>query len=80
MFKVYVLESINFDWIYVGMTTDIERRLHDHNAGYNKSTKAKAPYLLLFAEDYLDSITARNREKYLKTTVGKRYIRKTYIK
>ncbi len=80
MYKVYVIKSINFDWIYVGMTTDIERRLHDHNVGYNKSTKAKAPYSLLFVEEYPDSSSARNREKYLKTTVGKRFIRKNFVK
>lgn len=61
------------------MTTDIERRLHDHNAGYNKSTKAKAPYTLLFVEEYPDSLSARSREKYLKSTSGKRFIRKTYL-
>ena len=80
MYKVYVIKSINFDWIYVGMTTDIERRLHDHNLGYNKSTKAKAPYSVLFVEEYPDSLSARNREKYLKTTVGKRFIRKNFVK
>lgn len=80
MYKVYVIKSINFDWIYVGMTKDIDRRLHDYNARYNKSTKAKAPYFLLFFEEYPDSLSARNREKYLKTTAGKRFIRKNFVK
>ena len=80
MYKVYALKSIANEWIYVGMTTDIDRRVRDHNSGYNRSTKSKAPFLILFIEEYSDSISAREREKYLKTTSGKRYIRKQFVK
>jgi putative endonuclease len=43
MYFVYTIKSQKKDWIYVGMTDHIERRLPQHNAGFNKSTK---PYVL----------------------------------
>ncbi len=80
MFTVYVLKSKNADWFYVGMTSDFERRLSDHNRGYNLSTKAKAPFILLFTELYNSSSEARNREKFLKNASGKRFIRDFFKK
>ncbi|MFN8319177.1 MAG: GIY-YIG nuclease family protein [Saprospiraceae bacterium] len=75
MFTVYVLKSTSADWFYVGMTTDFGRRLSDHNRGYNLSTKAKAPFIVIFTELYNTSIEARNREKFLKNASGKIFIR-----
>ncbi|HMT00334.1 MAG TPA: GIY-YIG nuclease family protein [Saprospiraceae bacterium] len=80
MYTVYVLKSKNADWFYIGMTTDFERRLADHNRGYNLSTKAKAPFILIFTELYSTSIEARNREKFLKNASGKRFIRDYFKK
>ncbi len=78
MFTVYVLKSINADWFYVGMTSNFERRLSDHNRGYNLSTKAKAPFIVIFTEFYHTSTEARKREKYLKNASGKRVIREYF--
>ncbi|NOX66408.1 MAG: GIY-YIG nuclease family protein [Chlorobi bacterium] len=47
MFTVYVIESINFNFRYVGFTSNLFRRLHNHNHGYNKSTKHYKPYKLI---------------------------------
>ncbi|MBK8722715.1 MAG: GIY-YIG nuclease family protein [Saprospiraceae bacterium] len=33
MFYVYVLKSCLKNWFYVGMTSDINRRISDHNKG-----------------------------------------------
>jgi putative endonuclease len=56
-------------------TSDFERRLSDHNRGYNLSTKAKAPFIVIFTELYNTSLEARGREKFLKNASGKRFIR-----
>ena len=45
MYTVYVLKSVSADWFYVGMTSDFDRRLSDHNSGYNLSTKVKTHLL-----------------------------------
>ena len=80
MFTVYVLKSVSADWFYVGMTTDFDRRLSDHNRGYNLSTKSKAPFIVIFTEVYNTSLEARNREKFLKNASGKRFIRNYFDK
>ena len=57
------------------MTSDINRRIADHNKGYNRSTKPYAPFELVFIEEYQNSLDARNREKYLKSGIGKEFLK-----
>jgi len=52
MFYVYAIQSLKINYLYVGMTNNIERRLHEHNNGENKSTKAYIPFKLIFKEEY----------------------------
>ena len=75
MYYVYVIESINFKRRYIGFTSNIENRLKQHNSGKTRSTKAYKPWKLLFFEEFKDKIDAINREKYLKSGVGREYIR-----
>jgi len=63
------------EWVYIGMTSDIERRIVEHNSGKNKGTKPYAPFKLVYTEDHPDRISARKREKYLKTASGKRWLK-----
>ena len=73
MFIVYILYSKNHDRYYVGMTSDIQQRLKDHNSGNNKSTKPYRPWVVLHKEIFQNRIDARSREKYLKTAAGRRW-------
>jgi len=79
MYFVYAIQSRVKDWIYVGISSDIERRLSEHNHGHNKSTKPYRPYRLIFQEEQADRPSAREREKYLKSTSGKRWLRKNFV-
>ena len=54
------------------MTTDLKRRLNEHNNRENVSTKAYAPWRLVFYEAYNNEIDASRRERYFKTTQGRR--------
>ena len=78
-FFVYVIASekrgLRF---YVGMTQDTERRLKEHNAGKTKSTKGYCPWILFLTESYDTRAEAREREKYLKSGVGKEKIKKIW--
>ncbi len=76
MFYVYVLNSLSRNYIYVGMSSDIERRIHDHNKGYNKTTKPYRPFTLVLVEEYETRNMAREREKYLKSGIGKEYLKR----
>src|SRR6187402_3704398 len=71
MYYIYVLVSVSRNYIYVGMTDNLERRIMYHNAGYNKTTKAYRPFRVLLTEQFPSRIEAREREKYLKSGVGK---------
>jgi putative endonuclease len=59
----------------VGMTENLEERLQRHNRGDNKSTKRFAPFKLIYSENCETGQEARIREKYLKSTFGKRFLR-----
>lgn len=73
MFFVYVLIN-NSGRHYVGMCSDFEKRLREHNSGKTKSTKGYRPWQLFFKETYLTRVEARAREKYLKSGIGREYI------
>jgi putative endonuclease len=75
MYFIYVLKSVYFNRYYVGFTSDLERRLLEHNRGKTKSTKFYAPWKILFYETMNTRIEARKREKYLKSGVGKEIIK-----
>ena len=79
MHYTYVLKSKVRNYIYVGMTSDIERGLSEHNDGQNKTTRPYRPFDLLLKESYPTRIEARLREKYLKSGVGKEWIKENYI-
>ena len=76
--QVYVLRSEIDGRYYVGMTSDIKKRIHEHNTGKTKSTKGYRPWKLLHLEDYPDIMTARKREKYLKSGYGKQWLKRKY--
>ena len=76
MYFVYAIKSEFKDWIYVGISNDIDRRLKQHNAGYNRSTKPYRPFKLIYSEKLSNRISARKREQYLKSTSGKRFLRR----
>jgi putative endonuclease len=75
MYYVYVLESKKDKKFYTGLTWNIEKRLQEHNSGISKTTKGRRPLKLVYYECCLNRKDAMRREKYLKTTWGKRYIR-----
>ena len=75
MFKVYAIKSESRNYIYVGMTQDIENRLERHNKGYEKTTRSYKPFDLIHQESFATRAEARKREKYLKSGIGKEFLR-----
>ncbi len=61
------------------MTNNLDRRLLEHNTGKNKSTKAYLPWVKIHTEEFEDRLSARKREKYLKTFRGRTLIREKYL-
>jgi putative endonuclease len=60
MITVYVIESLSDQTWYTGMAKNANARLHEH----------------IFTEQHPDWETARKREKYLKSSAGKKWLKK----
>jgi putative endonuclease len=73
-FYVYILESKTDGNYYIGYTANLKRRIKEHEQGYNFSTKLRLPFKLIYFEGSLNEQDAKRREKYLKTTQGRRFI------
>jgi len=75
MYYVYVLQSELDNRFYTGFTKNLEKRVEEHNSGISRSTKGRIPLKLVYYEFCLNLKDATKRERYLKTTWGKRYIK-----
>ncbi|MCF6269728.1 MAG: GIY-YIG nuclease family protein [Melioribacteraceae bacterium] len=78
-FYIYILQSKKDNQFYTGYTKDLKTRIAQHNNGEVKSTKSRSPLELIYFEGCKNKQDAIHREKYLKTSWGKRYI-KTRLK
>lgn len=78
MFITYILKSKNFPKTYVGVTSNINRRISEHNSGRHSYTKRYMPWKVLYLEEFDNFAEARKREKYLKTTSGRRLMKKIF--
>jgi putative endonuclease len=76
MFFVYILYSQSHDSFYIGYSADIDRRLHEHNAGLTKSTKSKIPWRIVYYEKYDLQVDAIRRERFLKAQKNKTFYKK----
>ena len=75
MHYVYVIKSNKDGKLYTGCTEYLRMRFREHNDGKVSSTKARTPFELIYYEASLDRTDAFAREKYLKTGMGKRYLK-----
>jgi len=75
MFYIYLLKSKKNDKLYTGSTNNLRKRFKEHNDGKSNFTKKYIPYELIYYEACLNEEDARSREKYLKSGIGKRYLK-----
>ena len=72
---VYILYSLKDYHFYIGYTTNLHERLTFHIHGNSPATEPRRPFVLLFCEYFLSKHDATRREKYFKTTAGKKTLR-----
>ncbi|MDP3956081.1 MAG: GIY-YIG nuclease family protein [bacterium] len=72
---VYVLCSEKSKMWYTGFTEDLRKRFHEHNNDSIGWTKGRGPFELIYYEACKNITDARSREKYLKSGMGKRYLK-----
>ena len=75
MYYVYILLSQKDSNFYTGFTSNLKGRIEEHESGLSNSTKHRRPLILVYYEACINRKDAMHREKYLKTTYGKRYLK-----
>jgi len=73
MFTVYVIESRE-GHRYTGFTSDIRKRLDQHNSGASRWTRRGSDWHLVYAEEFDGKTQLMPRERWLKTGHGREYI------
>lgn len=66
MYYVYFLKDPGSEWIYIGYTSDLKRRLKEHEEGKTQTTRKFSSIELVYYEAYRSSEDAKDREKKLK--------------
>ena len=75
LYHVYALYSDQYDKLYIGLTTDLEKRLYAHNHLPKGWTRHFRPWRLVYTEAWQDKSEALKREQELKTHRGRDFIR-----
>ena len=73
---VYVLHSGSTSRLYIGMTSNLKRRLTEHQENRASATAQRGPWKLIYYEAYLMSGDAEGRERFLKSGAGHRFLDK----
>ena len=74
-YYVYILQSLKDKRFYTGSTNNLRKRLKEHNLNKVYSTKGRGLFDLIYYEACINEQDARQREKYLKSGMGKRYLK-----
>ena len=80
MYHVYIIQSISHPKKkYVGKTTNLKKRISDHNCGTTTSTKKFKPWDLVVYVTFQDERKAIEFEKYLKSCSGRAFAKKRLL-
>jgi putative endonuclease len=72
----YILFSQKINKYYIGSTTDLDRRMMEHNRGKEKFTSTGIPSILVYKEAFELLANARQRELFIKKQKSRKYIGK----
>jgi len=77
MWYVYILQSKKDNYLYVGLTNNLNLRLKMHNEGKVDSTRFRRPFIVIYYEAHRNRYDAAKGEQFLKTGWGKNWIKRT---
>jgi putative endonuclease len=77
---VYILQSKKDGNYYIGSTANVDKRLRFHNAGWQRSTRNRAPFALIYTESLPSKKDALIREKQIKAFKGGEAFKKLIIR
>lgn len=78
MYYVYILVSLDYRKTYTGVTQNLQRRLVEHNQGKVSFTSKFRPFKILHNEVFISSSEAYLKERFYKSTSGRREIKKLF--
>jgi putative endonuclease len=77
---VYILKSKVDGSFYIGYTSNLEKRILQHNNGESIYTSRKTPWELHYCESVSDKSEAIKREKFLKKQKNSDFFERLKIK
>jgi putative endonuclease len=79
MYYVYIIYSDRVGKKYIGQTMDLAIRLGQHNSkSYGGFTMGKGPWRMIHSEIFETRYAALQREKWLKSGVGRDWIKERF--
>ena len=79
-FVTYVLYSLKFNKIYIGYSSSLIQRFYSHNKFSNKGFTVKyRPWIVVYTEFFKTKNEAMKKEKWLKSGVGRKFIKEKVL-
>ncbi len=75
IFYAYILKSLSHDYFYKGHCKNLEQRLKQHNSGQTKSIRPYIPFKIVYFEEFESLSAAIQREKFFKSSAGRRFLK-----
>ncbi|MDH5669759.1 MAG: GIY-YIG nuclease family protein [Nitrospira sp.] len=75
MYHLYILLNKAGTRTYTGVSDDVDRRLKEHNDGNVPSSRPYRPYRVIYTQTFTTLREARQKERYYKSTTGRRRIK-----
>ena len=77
MYWAYLLECFEDRSWYIGYTSDLKRRLLEHQTKHGaRTTRRKSNWHLIYCEGYLNKQDSQGREQFLKSGSGRTFLKK----
>ncbi|MDP3979903.1 MAG: GIY-YIG nuclease family protein [Chlamydiota bacterium] len=74
-YYVYIIQSLKSSRWYTGYTNNLRKRFNEHQKNLSTYTKGRGPFKLIYYEASSSKEDAQARERYLKSGMGKRYLK-----
>lgn len=74
-YYVHLLQSLKSKKWYTGYTNNLRKRFNEHQQNLSTYTRSRGPFQLIYYESCLNKYDALARETYLKSGMGRRYLR-----
>lgn len=77
---LYILLNKAKTRTYTGVTDNVKRCLKDHNSGKVASSSPHGPYEVIHTESFATLSEAKQKEKFYKSTTGRRKLKEMFFK